>query len=199
MKTSIMFPMVVAALALAGCAEPGSTVPPASFEGEGWIDTSPPGPPSPKPGLEGDEEGDDDGEGEGGLEAFWTIYGEYNNGAYDVGGGEFFAEDALNELCGLTFEVTVVQTLDTCSECTAAWQFEFGASEREIDNMGGCDAYGPTQVEGTRISLGITADSLLLRDQGQGWEEFGESFVEDGELILEWFEGEGEDEEDDEE
>ena len=46
MKTSIMFPMVVAALALAGCAEPGSTVPPASFEGEGWIDTSPPGPPS---------------------------------------------------------------------------------------------------------------------------------------------------------
>ncbi|MEM7156799.1 MAG: hypothetical protein AAF799_28375 [Myxococcota bacterium] len=196
MKISMMFPTLLACTALVGCTEPGST-PAASFEGEGWIDTSPPGPPSPKPPIAGGEDEDDD-EGEGGVEAFWTIYGTYANGTYSEVGGEFFAEDALQELCGLSFPVTVVETLDSCSECTAAWTFEFGEAEREIDNAGGCNTYGPSQVAGLRFSLGITSDNLLLRDRGDGWEEFGESFVEEGELILEWFEGEegegGEDE-----
>ena len=82
----------------------------------------------------------------------------------------------------------MVSSLDDCSSCTHAWELEFGEPEIEIDN--GCASYGLAELPGMRVRVGNTADGLMLRDAGSGWEEAGESFLEDGVLSLEWAHGE---------
>lgn len=177
-------------LVVGGCTD--AVEPSASFETEGWIDTMPPGPPGPKPGLTGgddqDEEEDDEGEEDdgGGEEAgaYWGIYGTWTDGVLGDPGGEFFAEVPGQVTCEMFFPVTILGPAEGCSECTTSWQFQLGAPEIDVDVDGACGQAG--QVEGTILDLGMTAENVVMRGEGGGWVEIGEAITEDGELILEW-------------
>lgn len=194
MRTTLPLTLLLALATLSAC---GEDAPLASFDTEGWIDTMPPSQPPPNPNhAEGggdeddeDEEGEDEGEEEGEEDpgAFWAIWGAYADGMLSETAGEMFAFDGSNE-CVFFYEVTIVSTLDDCSECTAAWEFELGATEVEVDQNGACSNYGIDSVAGTRIKLGF-AGEVLMRDAGEGWAELGEAIVEEGELFMEWPDG----------
>ncbi|MEM6996243.1 MAG: hypothetical protein AAF721_37395 [Myxococcota bacterium] len=184
--------VAVAALSYLPAACGDAPAPAASFDSEGWIDTSPAGPPGPRPGAgdgdgdDDDDDDDDDDEGDGGVEAFWGLFGRYDAGALSELEGEFFAEDGERELCLLFFAATVRGTADGCTECTAAWDIELGAPEAEIDMDGACAAHGPAQIEGVVLRMGITDGGVLLQDDGEGWQSIGEVVFEEGEIVLEW-------------
>lgn len=186
-------PLLAGALSLVLSSACGNAPPTtATFDSEGWIDTSPPGPPGGRPGVgggEGDEEGDDDeGDDDGG--AFWGLWGPYADGQLSELEGEYFVEDRGQEVCLLFFTTTIRGPAQDCSECTAGWEIELHAPEEEINVGTACQTHAPAQIEGLVLRLGIAADDRLMRDAGDGWREIGEAFVEDGELVLEW-EGEG--------
>ena len=175
-RALILLAMVV------GCGE-GTTG--AELESEGWIDSAPPGPPNQRPGAGEDEDEEDDEDGEGTWTA-WGIFGVYADGQLTDAEGEFFAEEDEVEVCLLFFPVTVRAPLDTCTQCTAAWELELGTPEPEIDVDSGCQRHAPTQIEGLVLRLGFTSDGAVMHDDGEGWTPNGEAFTEDDELILEW-------------
>ena len=157
--------------------------PPVVFDTEGWIDSAPPGQPNQKPDFTGGDEEDDDGDEESG--AFMGIFGAFADGNLGEVEAEFFAESMGQELCIQFFEVSVVGPVSDCAACTHAWEFEFGATETELDVNAAC-SQGPGDINGQRWKLGIDGDNNLYRYDGEVWQAIGESTVEAGELFMEW-------------
>lgn len=180
---------LLVSLGLSAC---GEAMPMATFETEGWIDTMPPNAPGSHPGFadqgEGEEEWedeDDEGEEEGGDFSGWALWGAYENGQLTDPVAEYYAEVGGQEMCSMLIEIPSVQPLDSCAECTNAWEFQFGAAEEEINVDGACQDPGPGDVSGTTIRLGWAGDVAFLEVDGS-WVEAGEAFLEDGELGIEW-------------
>ncbi len=166
-----------------GCGQQPS--PSATFDSEGWIDVDSVGTPSERPGAGPgeDDDGDEDDEGSG---AFWGLFGRYADGQLQELEGEFFAEDGDREVCILVFAAEVRGPARGCADCIAAWEIELGEPQPELDVDGGCQTHAPEQIQGLIMRLGITADDLIMRDQGEGWRAMGEVSFEDGEIVLEW-------------
>lgn len=164
----------------------------ANFETEGWIDTAPPGPPSEKPDPYGGEDGEDEGEDEGDEDgeeeagAVFVIYAGYENGMLLDPQGEFYASDGEQVTCEAFFPVEAGEALDGCQECDQAHTFTFGEPELDIDVDGACAGFGIPDLGGTMANLGWDGNEGLFREVDGLWEQVGEAFVEDGEIILEW-------------
>lgn len=195
---SVVFGTVVFGAPLAftlGCS--GAPEGTANFETEGWIDTSPPGPPSEKPSPYGEEDGEEEGEDEDGEEegeedgedeagALFVIYAGYEDGVVSNPEGEFFSSDGQQATCEAFFSVEVGQVLDGCQECDQAFTFTFGEPEVDIDVDGACGTYGIDGLGGSSANFGWNGGESLLREVDGVWTEVGEAFAEDGEIILEW-------------
>ena len=192
-RTTVSLLTVMLGLGLGAC---GGEEAIANFDTEGWIDTMPPSQPPPKPfeeagGDEEDEEGEEEeGEEEGEEDpgAWLAAWGLYENGEWSDPAGELFATDGAGGTCIALFDVTILATLDDCSECVGAWEIEFGGAEIEEDEGGMCAAAGVDSITGMTVRLGHTANDVLMIDDGSGWApvEDGEASTEEGELFMEW-------------
>lgn len=179
-------PVLLSVALLIGCGPDDDTAPAAAFDSEGWIDTSPPSPPGPRPGVESDEEGEgddeDEDEGEG---AYWGIFAVAEGSAVEEASGEFFATEAGEEVCLLLFEAVASEPETPCADCSQAWTFTARAPEVEIDVDGACERLAPADLEGTRFQVGYAGDTLF-RNDGDGWRASGSFAVEGEELWMEW-------------
>ena len=184
---------MVLALGLSACGPEDQTVPPASFETEGWIDTAPPSEPGPRPGQAGGEEdeGDEDDEDDEGGEESGRYWGVFMPADGPDGGaeGEFFAEENGVEVCLLVFDLAASEPSLPCEACSSAWSLTASNPSTEIDEDGACERLLPEPLEGLVLHLGIDGNNVLYRDSGEGWGEIGEAGFEEGEMWLEWEDG----------
>ena len=189
--------MLVLLWALTACSD-SDAGPTASFDTEGWIDTGPgqqPQPPGTGGGEWGEDEGDEEGEEEGGDEGveedanecgIFVAWDGSNIG--DERFGECYVASAGQVQCAVTFSVELLGDASGCAECAHAWRFRFGDPEIEEETDGGCQSSGALAVAGTEVALGIPdGGGALYRELDGAWQAVGESWIEEGELGMEWF------------
>lgn len=189
LRLSPVLPLCLLACGPTSSGDPGSTA--GNADSEGWVDTGPPSLPPDRPGGDGDgDDEDEDEDEEAGTEVLWSLWGDWTDNQLGMElEGEVFVDENGQEVCILLFQGTLNGSLDDCTACEQAWEITLGAPEQELNEGGACERLVEDDVEGLVLRIGF-AGEILYRDEGDGWDEVGEVFVEEGEIWLEWDAGE---------